>query len=675
MYYMTAKRNADATTAEKYKTQIKDLQKIKIFQSSVPKSSPVTDDNLFAFYRMVNGKVEAADVLNVALGEQLGPISELDFERYFGSPAKQFSCRSHTDTIRVPCGIKLKPDECVAAGCCYLASTVTGVPNCYHDLYGKIGSGMLRREWFKDSEITNQISGLFVDKVIPTIDKILRDDLPDSLYGAKTNTYNAGTKTYTQGALDAVEYQNKNWWDVSQVQDFEDGPNEAQTGYEPLRKDKGTEKGGAYLWNQQQGARRYGRTNYQWKPHGPTQSPFFNDMPGVNPTANPLNNGLGSLDDYYKIWLEYASAQDQAQCALIPEHNRVKCMENYEALVNNVRRRENPTTTVDQCELAGCCFNEDSFLAGKPACYRATDYGQCRNLPLNFQKRECGYEGIGEQECLNNARCCYEPSADRKDPWCYYKYSATLDENQWCAAWSEERFRDVPRDACFTNPKSKSNIFNDNTAHNINNLIGKEQCEASDCCFDDSLDTDYVDWLQEGLGYNNSVFRCFKKRNPLVVMNERYMNQVSKNTNADVLAEGKKQNKGTFGLANVDATADKNKIANSESLENVAVNLNEFADGTAKLNPHEFTKRVKTCDANNWEMYGTATGGKGLKRTCGENLSYYQCVYVKRCCYKATVSNEPVCYYPEFKKDATSPYGLTGVSGKKDTAAKYAGKT
>jgi hypothetical protein len=61
-----------------------------------------------------------------------------------------------------------------------------------------------------------------------------------------------------------------------------------------------------------------------------------------------------------------------------------------------------------------------------------------------------------------------------------------------------------------------------------------------------------------------------------------------------------------------------------------------------KADPNTYnTVFRKTCDANKW--------GQGLvfKRSCGENLSYYQCVYVNKCCYKPTVSNEPACYRPE----------------------------
>lgn len=431
--------------------------------------------------------------------------------------------------------------------------------------------------------------------------------------------------------MNAVEYTNKNWWDVSKITDFQPGPNVDQTGAinnaghnEPVRE--------TYIPFQQDSNRpRYGRPGYKWKAHGPTQSPFFDSVPGVNPTANPLNNGFGTLDDYYKIWLEYAAQQDEAQCALIPLGSRNKCMDNYEALLDKLNTQSSVT-----CKSAGCCFNEDSFLHGGAACYRATNYGQCRNLPVDFQKRECGYEGIGEQECLNNVKCCYQPSADREDPWCYEKYSATLDESQWCRAWTEEQYRSVPRNRCFKNPKSKSNMFNDLAAHDINNLISREQCENADCCYDDTLSADYLDWLTEGLGYGQNMFRCFRKENPLI-------------------------------QANANQFKDKHKQLGA--IQNVAIDTNKFGDGTAKLDPHTLGPRIKTCDNTKWQMFGydgTTATQAAPKRSCGENLSYYQCVYVNKCCYKPTVSNEPVCYYPEFKNLPFTSAGKTTLQGVKE---------
>jgi len=55
--------------------------------------------------------------------------------------------------------------------------------------------------------------------------------------------------------------------------------------------------------------------------------------------------------------------------------------------------------------------------------------------------------------------------------------------------------------------------------------------------------------------------------------------------------------------------------------------------------------------------------GMKFKRSCGENLSYYQCVYVNKCCYKPTVANEPACYRPELSA------AVTGSQAYQDAAA------
>jgi hypothetical protein len=53
-----------------------------------------------------------------------------------------------------------------------------------------------------------------------------------------------------------------------------------------------------------------------------------------------------------------------------------------------------------------------------------------------------------------------------------------------------------------------------------------------------------------------------------------------------------------------------------------------------------------TCDVEKWENFPKY----GFKQQCGDTeLSYYQCVYQYKCCYKATTTNEPTCYRPEPK--------------------------
>jgi len=616
MYYLTQRRKSGVDKAD-IDAQIKSLQTIKIFQGSVPASSPVTEDNLFAFYRMVDGKVEAADILNVALGDQLGPISELDFERYFGAPAKQFSCRAHRDVLKVPCGIKYKADECVAAGCCYLPDAPAGEPKCFHDLYGKIGSGLLRRAYVKgDAKQSQAIEGLFPGNVIPSLDLILRDQTP---YGAKLND---ASRPANSAQYNVVQHPTggRSWWQAASMNGmFEAGPNGANS--HPNRNNAVAWANGNPI---EPNRPRYGRPGYVWKPHGPTQSPFFDNMPGINPTANPLTNGLGTLDEYYRIWLEFAESQDQAQCALIHPSARVKCMDNYDALFE--KATNNPANR-NKCKDAGCCFNEDSFLEGGPACYRATDYGTCINLPADHVRTECGYEGITESECLTNVRCCYRPSADRKDPWCFYKFSNTLDENQWCSAWSQEQYRNVERKECFVtkNADVKTISFlREDAAHpasNVNNLVSQAQCEAAGCCYDSTLAVDVLEWMNEGLGLDRKIFRCFEKKNPQLAD--------AWGTNA--------------GGQKLDDT-----VLVNEALKDVTNSADCKAnpnDAKCKKAATTYIHRRKTCDATKWGAL------KSHKRSCGENLSYYQCVYVNKCCFKPTVANEPACYRPEITAD------------------------
>jgi hypothetical protein len=63
---------------------IRDLQKIKIFEGSVPEVSPVNPDHLYTFYQITNGELQPHDILSLALDERnaFSQVSELDFERY-----------------------------------------------------------------------------------------------------------------------------------------------------------------------------------------------------------------------------------------------------------------------------------------------------------------------------------------------------------------------------------------------------------------------------------------------------------------------------------------------------------------------------------------------------------------------------------------------------------------
>lgn len=603
MIGLLQKTKADGiTAAEKTRLNlmIRDIQKIKIFEGSVPEVSPVNPEHLYTFYQITNGQLRASDVLSLALDDTdhaFSRISELDFERYFGSPAKQFSCRAHVDAMKVPCGVALTGDECLARGCCYQPAETSGIPSCFSDLYGKIGSGLLRQEFMTSNEdqangvtLTGKVQSLFTDGTIPTLAQLLREETPWHVRGWGTNV---DDELVLSSANNPVVGQ-RNWWESATVA----GQNNING--EPMN--------AHVIQNLEAERPRYGRPGFTWRPHGPTASPYFQSMPGINPTAAPGHN-MGDLNQYYKMWLEYAASQDAATCALIGEESRVKCMENFEALVDSITEFIDPITgiasTSQTCEAMGCCFNEDAFLKGSHACYRASNYGKCVNLPSDFLKRSCGTDGISENECIANPRCCYQPTTG-DEPWCFYKYSATLDESEWCTAWNLNENKYKERTPCFGDAKASNTLFedhDDNDISNVNNLVSEEQCLAADCCFDSSRGLDAIDWLQQGLDHAG-LYRCFEKSNP---------------AEAVVL----------------------------DYIENVIVNHNQDGAG-ADLETFEF--KQKTCNVEDWNTGLTDNGGHIFKRSCGEGLSYFQCVYNNRCCYQATTSNEPTCYRPEFAR-------------------------
>lgn len=566
MYNMQQQQAADSDDEKiNLRSDLKDLQTIKLFQGSVPSVSPVNTNDMFAFYQLTTSELDEASILNAALGDPLNGISDLDFERYFGSSAKQFSCRSHPNRLRVPCGVDPTVDECLASGCCYNPTAAKDVPKCYNDLYGKIGSGILREAFIQgDASKQTAISGLFKNGQIPTLTNLLKEDL---------NQFIEIPMHFSE-----KEEGQTNWWDAATVE-----------GEDPEYP--------AHLVSNGESRSQYGRRGFQWKAHGPTATPYLDQFPGVNPTANPGMPG-SNLDTYYQMWLDYTDTQDQTECALIHPDARVKCMENYEALADHKQG-------TNVCKSAGCCFNEDAFLEGKHACYRASDYGTCENLPVKFEKTECGYDGVSEMECLTNARCCYKPTHIANEPWCYYKYSATLEEDEWCEAWNLIENREKKRNPCWDNNTGKENLFNvgDNSMSNINNLVSQEQCEKAGCCFDQELTSDALDWIVEGLGQNTHMFRCFGKENPALIANP------------------------------------------GEKAQYQEINRSEDADGNLLTDNQNYVHEdtLLTCTVSDW------WNPNEIKRSCGDNLSYYQCVYVNKCCYKATVTNEPTCFKPEIK--------------------------
>jgi hypothetical protein len=311
-------------------------------------------------------------------------------------------------------------------------------------------------------------------------------------------------------------------------------------------------------------------------------------------------------------------------------------MRNFAALKDDIHGNH-------QCEDAGCCFSEEAFLKGEDACYRAEDYGTCERIPKGFKKRECGYDGITENECLVNPKCCYNPTADIGEPWCHFKMSGSMDGKEgWCERWSEKKFRHVERPACFVT--DKDNLFTDDEASNINNLVSQETCEKAGCCFDPSLDVSEIDFLKDGLGLNQGPTRCFKKVNPFItqtVNGDLYGTEEQKDAN------GKWEMH--WNLADTDDIAewDVDKEYGFRPVDGFEI-PNEWATEAPRGEEYEFRK-VFTCDVSNW------ADDFVFKRSCGENLSYYQCVYVNKCCYRPNFLNQPACYKPEVQRGDGGP--------------------
>lgn len=233
----------------------------------------------------------------------------------------EFICRAHEPTIMVTCGVMLKPDECHKAGCCYSDDE----EKCYHNLYGKIGSSVARKLLIDNNyDLSEWIEDQFSTGVIPSLDSILKE--AETPYGVHLN-WAAGSGYESSGypqelQINAVKRGGKhNWWEQATLEGsayFEDGPND-----NPRE---------SIVLSQKVERKKYGRPGYEWKPHGPTAAPILSEIPGLNPTAHPLSNGLASLSDYYTQWLEFSNQHDQYKCSLIPKESRITCMRNFEAL-------------------------------------------------------------------------------------------------------------------------------------------------------------------------------------------------------------------------------------------------------------------------------------------------------------------------------------------------------
>ena len=106
--------------------------------------------------------------------------------------------------------------------------------------------------------------------------------------------------------------------------------------------------------------------------------------------------------------------------------------------------------TVDEmgCLALGCCFDEDlpANATGVPACYVALPAPVQPGVCPDVGRTDCGYNGIGHDECVNTRGCCWDSSPDPSGPQCFFH------DNQGATGPVNVSFpvAPAPADACFS---------------------------------------------------------------------------------------------------------------------------------------------------------------------------------------------------------------------------------
>ena len=76
--------------------------------------------------------------------------------------------------------------------------------------------------------------------------------------------------------------------------------------------------------------------------------------------------------------------------------------------------------TEQQCILNGCCWKETN-VPNAPWCFlKSTFEVEPKCLVENAAKKDCGYKGISKDECESKG-CCFVPDTTSNSPWCYEK--------------------------------------------------------------------------------------------------------------------------------------------------------------------------------------------------------------------------------------------------------------
>jgi hypothetical protein len=486
---MYRKFNSGATTsgAGAATTADKDLIKSQIianqFGDQINSVSPNDAYLMFKFLKISSdknaGRVPANIILDVALGSDVAGIKANEFQEKFGVTATEFVCAAHEEAIRVPCMVNqetVTPGECASQGCCYNTLTADGkaglgkVPICYHNLLGKIGSG-IARHMINDKNIESLFGGQ-----MPKL-----EDLTEAQTWAESQMPEVLRRlSKGEGNFYGMPQGQANWWS-----NMYDGKNKNFNIYAtpaPATRE------------------------FEWKPHGPTAMPGAAQLqiPEVGGFLNgdqSLTNDVASLDFIIGNHVDKIRGElnsNSYTCRLIPRENMVNCYDNnYDAL----------STTADpagECEKMGCCFREVNLFEkdNLPVCYRSLRSGYC-DLPVserqmntgkanadpqkaardkwwinNPYRDECGSQGVSRGECLLNPQCCYDTNPRREgEPHCYKRGGVESLFNQKTGKMADQcDLTAIPlREACFDQSSTMGTL--------LNKIATESQCHTAGCCF------------------------------------------------------------------------------------------------------------------------------------------------------------------------------------------------
>jgi hypothetical protein len=596
----------------------KDLMKTQFlanqFGDSINKVNPNDAYLMFKFLQTSAagnaGRVPANIILDVALGSDVAGIKANEFAEKFGVTAAEYVCAAHEESIRVPCMVNqetVTPGECAAQGCCYNKLSEDGsttfshgaatVPICYHNLLGKIGSG-IARHMINDDNIKSLFGGS-----MPRL-----EDLTEAQTWAESQMPDVIRRLVKEeGSYYGMPSGQGDWW--SNMYDSSENKFSIYATPAPATRE------------------------FEWKPHGPTAMPgaaqlqipevggFLN---GDNSATNPVNDLdfiIGNHVD--KIRGELNS--NSYTCRLIPKENMVNCYDNnYDALSTS-------GDPAGECEAKGCCFREVNLFEkdNLPVCYRSLRSGYC-DLPsaqramnggnpatgsdaaardnwwvANPYREECGAQGISRGECLLNPQCCFDTNPRREgEAHCYKRGGVESLFNQKTGKMADQcDLTAIPlRESCFDGTSKMGKL--------LNRIATEDQCHTAGCCFSQAA-ADASSALGVLGTMNMAGPHCFKR---------------------PTLLDSNKQ---------ADNYADITRLTISD-LSKVCANDPKWPELETREWNHDTT-------TNRWTLTNQTTKKKLSRQPCTANgtpiTDRHTCIYTHGCCFeKSSNPINPWCY-------------------------------